>query len=248
MSDHHPLFAGIGGHQSARSSTDTWLTPPEIIEALGGADSFDLDPCSIENRPWPTARRHFTIQDNGLLQAWDGRVWLNPPYSRPALSHFLARMAAHGRGVSLIFARTETEDFHEHVWRRADGLLFLHGRLNFHLPDGRRAKANSGAPSVLCAYGPDDLDVLASCGLAGAFVPLRLPRSYLIAALDVTWSEAVWAWLQQRSGPVDLAELYRAFAAHPKARRNPNYRAKIRQVLQQGPFERVGRGRWRAAA
>src|SRR5690606_23631834 len=39
-------FAGMGAHQSARSETDTWFTPPAIVDALGGVDSFDLDPCS----------------------------------------------------------------------------------------------------------------------------------------------------------------------------------------------------------
>lgn len=106
-----PLFSGIGGHQSARSRTDEWLTPPEVIAALGGADSFDLDPCSPIERPWPTARRHLTIVDNGLIQPWDGRVWLNPPYSTSVIGQWLARLADHNRGVALIFARTETDAF-----------------------------------------------------------------------------------------------------------------------------------------
>lgn len=82
-------FAGMGGHQSARSETDTWISPPAIIEALGGVDSFDLDPCAAEGQPWPTARHHFTVVDNGLLQRWFGRVWLNPPYSIKLATRFL---------------------------------------------------------------------------------------------------------------------------------------------------------------
>jgi hypothetical protein len=38
-----------GGH-------DEWLTPPEIVKALG---TFDLDPCAPAVRPWDTAKRHF---------------------------------------------------------------------------------------------------------------------------------------------------------------------------------------------
>ena len=30
---------------------DEWLTPPEIIKALG---TFDLDPCASTTRSWPT--------------------------------------------------------------------------------------------------------------------------------------------------------------------------------------------------
>lgn len=56
---------------------DEWLTPPEIIKALG---QFDLDPCAPVVRPWDTAERHYSIKDNGLMLPWSGRVWCNPPY------------------------------------------------------------------------------------------------------------------------------------------------------------------------
>lgn len=46
MSGHH----AIGGHQSANSGTTTWLTPRPIIWALGGPESFDLDPCAAPAR------------------------------------------------------------------------------------------------------------------------------------------------------------------------------------------------------
>ena len=55
---------------------DEWLTPPELVSALG---KFDLDPCSPINRPWDTAKKHYTILDDGLTQPWDGKVWCNPP-------------------------------------------------------------------------------------------------------------------------------------------------------------------------
>lgn len=238
-----PLFAGIGGHQSARSRTDEWLTPPSIIDALGGASSFDLDPCSPIERPWPTARRHLTIEDNGLIQRWEGRVWLNPPYSSTVIGAWLGRMAEHDCGVALIFARTETDAFFRFVWESASGLLFIRGRLNFHLVTGERAIANSGAPSVLCAYGRRDAEVLAACPIGGQFVPLALPRS-VAAVLAATWAEVVTAWVREQDGPVRLADLYREFARHPKAARNPNFDAKIRQTLQRGPFRRVARGEW----
>ena len=43
-----PLFAGIGGHQSARSRTDEWLTPPEVIAALGGKVGLDRFPDALD--------------------------------------------------------------------------------------------------------------------------------------------------------------------------------------------------------
>jgi hypothetical protein len=148
--------------------SDTWLTPPHILQALG---PFDLDPCCPPDMPWPTAKRDYTRAENGLKQPWEGRVWLNPPYSREAVK-WLTKLADHGYGTALVFARTETEWFVEQVWRRASAVLFLYGRLHFHHADGTRAKANAGAPSCLVAYGSIDADLLESSGLDGRFVRL----------------------------------------------------------------------------
>ena len=166
---------GIGGHQSRRNITDTWLTPPAIIQALG---PFDLDPCAAPDpRPWDTAIRHYTKpRDDGLALPWRGRVWLNPPYGQQdVVGPWMRRMAEHGNGTALIFARTETEIFFETVWLAAKACLFLEGRLHFHYPDGSRAKHNGGAPSVLVAYGTRDAERLARCGLRGYFVRCEMP-------------------------------------------------------------------------
>jgi hypothetical protein len=239
------LFAGMGGHHGRRSTTDVWLTPPAIIEALGGPESFDLDPCSLEDRPWPTARRHLTPADNGLLLPWQGRVFLNPPYSTTLIRRFMARMAGHGRGTALIFARTETDHFQRFVFGAASGVLFLAGRLNFHLPDGRRARKNGGAPSALVAYGDEDRDILAAAPIDGAFLALRLPKSFVVSAISQTWSDALSGFFSKHEGVISLQDLYRAFAGHPKTRSNQHWREKLRQVLQRGQFERVDRGLWR---
>jgi hypothetical protein len=154
----------MGSHDNNSAGHDEWLTPPEVIGALG---SFDLDPCSPVDRPWPTAREHYTIADNGLTLPWHGLVWVNPPYS--TASKWLAKLSAHGDGIALLFARTETQLFFRHVWPHATALLFLEGRLHFHYANGRRA-GNSGAPSVLVAYGDRAAEVLAGTALAGQLV------------------------------------------------------------------------------
>ena len=141
--------SGMGSHQSAAMLKDEWLTPPEILWALG---PFDLDPCSPINRPWPTAAEHYTVADDGLSLPWIGRVWCNPPYGA-SVARWLSRLADHGNGIALIFARTETACWVEQVWAKADAILFVAGRLHFHHFDGTRAAANSGAPSALVAYG-----------------------------------------------------------------------------------------------
>lgn len=164
----HVTARAMGGHESHASGSHVWLTPPHILAALG---PFDLDPCAApEPRPWPTAAQHYTKADNSLHKPWHGRVWLNPPYGATTAAPFMRRMVGHGRGIALIFARTETALFRETVWQAASAVLFLHGRLHFHRQNGERAGANAGAPSVLVAYGDDDADRLAACGLDGALV------------------------------------------------------------------------------
>lgn len=157
----------IGGHHSPRMGTDAWLTPPDIVRALG---PFDLDPCYSAPRPWPTAAEHYGLPDvDGLVAPWRGRVWLNPPYGRQT-GPWLDRLALHGNGIALIFARTETEMFFRSVWGAADAVLFLSGRLHFHRADGSRAPRNAGGPSCLVAYGSGNVRALDQSGISGKVI------------------------------------------------------------------------------
>jgi len=160
---------GIGGHHLPSMKSDEWLTPPEILEALG---PFDLDPCAAPlPRPWPTAAKHYNREEDGLVLPWEGRVWCNPPYGKIA-GKWLNRMALHANGIALIFARTETEMFFREVWEKAYGVLFIEGRLHFHYPDGTRCKNNSGAPSVLVAYDAASSYTLHICSIPGMYIDL----------------------------------------------------------------------------
>lgn len=87
---------------------------------------------------------------------------------------WLARMAAHGWGTALLFARTDAGWFADSVLEHsgATALLFLRGRVRFVRPGSFDAPDNGGAPSVLVAFGQSDARVLAGCGLRGTFVPL----------------------------------------------------------------------------
>ncbi len=146
-------------HEQHGNGRNEWLTPPEIIRALG---DFDLDPaatCGIahDGKPWKTAAIAHCKCTDGLSREWSGRVWLNPPYDQDA-EIWLERLAQHGNGVALVFARTETAWFKRVVWDRADALMFLHRRLHFRLQDGttggrKGGTGSAGAASVLVAYG-----------------------------------------------------------------------------------------------
>ena len=163
----------LHGFRSAEAK-DEWLTPPEIVRALG---TFDLDPCSPVNRPWPTALRHLTVEDDGLMHEWQGRVWLNPPYGDET-GVWLRRLADHGNGVALVFARTETVWFFDAVWRRAAAVFFFRGRVAFYHVTGEQGDA-AGAPSCLVAYGADNVHALRDSGIEGMTVELHTANKAL---------------------------------------------------------------------
>lgn len=157
-------------YQNNENTTDVWLTPPYIIEALG---PFDLDPCCPNNLPWKTAGHYYSLErgEDGLLLPWPQNefVWLNPPYSNWV--PFMQKLKDHGNGIALIFARTETRGFRDTVWNGAAGLLFLHRRVKFVRAD-LTPGAGSTAPSVLIAYGEKAKQKLKTCNLEGKYLEL----------------------------------------------------------------------------
>ncbi len=153
--------------QSRTSRTsDIWLTPKFIIDALG---PFDLDPCTELQRPWDTAKQHFSIENDGLIQNWNGFVWCNPPYGNQT-QHWLKKLSEHDNGIALIFARTETKMFFEHVWPKAKAIFFIKGRLRFCYSTGIQASDNCGAPSVLIAYGDEAVKRLKASNIDGKLI------------------------------------------------------------------------------
>ena len=149
-------------------NNDEWLTPPHILKALG---EFDLDPCAPINRPWDMAKKHYTVENDGLSQPWGGRVWLNPPYGRETFK-WIERLAEHRNGIALIFARTETQGFHEQIWQRAHSVFFFRGRLAFHYVDGTRG-STANAPSCLVTYDEENANAIAMSGLSGRLILLE---------------------------------------------------------------------------
>lgn len=161
-------------HERAGGPTE-WYTPASIFKALD--IEFDLDPCSPGSLvvPWVPARNHYTKVEDGLTQPWFGRVWLNPPYG-VGMDRWLHRFVAHGNGIALVFARTDTLWFHTYA-TRADALCFTRGRIAFVLPVMRRNTGNAaGSGSVLMAHGKPCVESLRQSGL-GWIVDLRAEQS-----------------------------------------------------------------------
>lgn len=151
--------------EKAKCSTDEWYTPPYIFERLG---SFDLDPCSPMKPLWEIGKTNYTQVDDGLSKPWTGRVWLNPPYSRPLIDHFVFKLAEHGNGIALLFNRCDSKLFHDVIFKKADGILFLRGRIKFYMADGTQG-GTPGCGSVLIAFGEENARILETCGIPGQF-------------------------------------------------------------------------------
>jgi len=149
---------------------DEWYTPTEIIRSLG---NFDLDPASSEEafRLNSSAKEIYTARDNGLIQPWNGRIWLNPPYSNPLVQQFLLKMAEHNRGIALVFSKIEAKWFHDIVLDNATAVKFLYNRIQFFKPDGTKGMQPRNG-SMLVAYGEEDAKILSNNQIRGRFLYL----------------------------------------------------------------------------
>ena len=111
-------------------TSDECYTPRSLFDQLD--IEFDLDPASCPKELSAVPARHiFTIEDDGLSQPWEGRVWLNPPYSKPA--PWVDRFIDHGHGIALLPASRGAR-WHNRIWAVADGVTMWDGR--FIRPNG----------------------------------------------------------------------------------------------------------------
>jgi len=120
---------------------------------------FDLDPASpVGGVSWVPALQYYTLEDDGLVQEFYGRVWLNPPYGKQT-PNWLAKMHTHRNGIALLFARTDCAWFHDYV-AKADAILFLKGRVKFVDGLGVSGGNGAGSGSMLIAWGRDNVQAL----------------------------------------------------------------------------------------
>lgn len=130
------------------SKEESWATPTSFFAELDKEFHFTLDPCaSAENHK---CEKYFTKEQDGLKQDWKGyRVFCNPPYGRD-IKRWVQKCHEESKHcpliVMLVFARTDTQWFHDYVYGKAE-LRFIKGRL--HFGDSKNA---APAPSMLVIY------------------------------------------------------------------------------------------------
>ena len=113
------------------SASADWPTPQDFFDKLHAEFDFTLDPCSDEkNRK---CEKFFTAADDGLAQAWDGRVFMNPPYGR-TIGKWMRKAYESAQEdaeivVCLVPARTDTAWWHDYAMKGE--IRFIRGRLKF---------------------------------------------------------------------------------------------------------------------
>ena len=131
------------------SKTDLWSTPNDFFDKLNDEFHFTLDPCSTHENA--KCYRHFTEEENGLLQDWGNEVvFCNPPYGRQ-IKYWVKKAYEESQKdnttvVMLIPARTDTIYFHEYIYHKAE-IRFIKGRLKFG-----NAKNSAPFPSMVVIF------------------------------------------------------------------------------------------------
>jgi hypothetical protein len=127
---------------------DEWYTPRWLFNAFG--ITFSIDVCAPLDRTYSAvpAERHFTIEDDGLAQSWEGTVWCNPPYSKP--EPWARRMIHHGDGL-LLTHMPMNAGWCVDVWETCDAIRLFQA-MEFVRPDGTSQRP--GYWLQLAAFGP----------------------------------------------------------------------------------------------
>lgn len=129
------------------SKSEEWETPQNLFDELNKEFNFTIDVASSDNNY--KVKKHYTKNDNGLLQNWDNEiVWCNPPYGRKIGDWVKKASESKGIVVMLIPARTDTKWFHEYIYIKQNvETRFLKGRLKFG-----NSKNSAPFPSMIVIF------------------------------------------------------------------------------------------------
>ena len=137
--------------------SDEQYTPKSLFDQLGL--TFDLDVAApIDNKGHVPAMRKYTQLDDGLAQPWEGRVWMNPPFSK--VTPWVKKFIEHNNGIALLVV-SRSYWFAE-LWEVADGIVSTESNLKFDRPNG--TKNSISFQTFLFALGKDNTEALTGTG------------------------------------------------------------------------------------
>jgi hypothetical protein len=144
-----PTLLSVG---QAQLTKDDYYTPRDVFDALGLR--FDLDVCAPPGGvPWIPCDRFFTKEEDGLSQPWEGRVWMNPPYSK--VTPWARRFIEHGHGIALVGHAKSA--WHPRLWEAADAVAFPFRYFDF-------VGGSVSLPVWFAAFGVECVEALANVG------------------------------------------------------------------------------------
>jgi hypothetical protein len=133
--------------------SDEWYTPAILFNQLGVI--FDLDVAAPKsNKGHVPADRKYTIEDDGLIQPWIGRVWMNPPYSKPA--PWIDKWLSHGNGIALL-PMAKSKWFNQMI-ESDSKFIVLPSVFKFESPEGKSLSLMMG--STLWALGESNIEAI----------------------------------------------------------------------------------------
>lgn len=145
--------------QALRNASGEWYTPPGVVDLVRQVlGRIDLDPasCAVAQKTIQ-AKSWFDKETDGLKQPWNGRVFLNPPYSYPLVEQFTRKLVdeySAGRtrsAICLVNNATDAEWFHALLGHFVS--CFTTGRIRFYRADRKATSPRLG--QVFFYLGPD---------------------------------------------------------------------------------------------
>lgn len=112
-------------------NSDQHYTPRWIFDRMG--IRFDLDVAAPKGgaRNVP-ASRYYTEVEDGLIQPWEGCVWMNPPYSKP--TPWVDKFIDHANGMALL--PVTRGKWWDRVWACNGIIIPTPYNFKFERPDG----------------------------------------------------------------------------------------------------------------
>jgi hypothetical protein len=116
----------MSGVKVMGKDSDEYYTPKWVFNALN--INFEIDVASpVGGVPWLPAKANYDEVLDGLSQTWYGKVFMNPPYSKP--TPWVNKFIAHNNGIALLpFMKSK---WFETIWEKADGIITLPTNMKF---------------------------------------------------------------------------------------------------------------------
>jgi len=140
------------------SERSDWWTPEQYVGAIHEVmDGIDLDPASCPDaNKIVRAKKFYTKEDDGLLQNWHGRVFLNPPYGRAGPDFIEKLYNEYGSTISeaivLVNSRATDADWFQPMFEGV--ICFTDHRIDFDSPHEKQTSSTHG--SCFIYFGPNE--------------------------------------------------------------------------------------------